>query len=383
MRDDQGTVVESTDYLPFGETREHTGTEVSNYKFTDQELDPESGLYNYDARMYDPVIGLFVTADILVQNFSDPQTLNRYAYARNNPLAFVDPSGQIFGIDDAVFAIIVGIGATIGGVSAGIHSNWDPVEMFKGAFIGGASAGFGAVTGFSAFNAIMSWTGSGTCALFGGGIIGGAAGGMTGGGLSAAFNGGNIGEGMLLGAGYGAFAGFATAGLIQCEVPTLIATMGGSAAAGYVEGGGDSAMEGAMYAFATSLATSLTRMKGYDTDEPLGDRKSYKAREDATFGVTGDRKGIGGQILGILNEGFSHVMHPGDSRVDTEYWPNNNEQYPRYIKKIENGIEYRRQTWVDQGWRLNRNCTTRYGYAMPGTYAAHYFYTHRYYWFAK
>ena len=69
MTDDTGNVLEQTDCLPFGETRSHTGTEVSNYKFTDQELDPESGLYNYDARMYDPVIGLFVTADIMVQNF--------------------------------------------------------------------------------------------------------------------------------------------------------------------------------------------------------------------------------------------------------------------------------------------------------------------------
>ena len=34
MTNDQVTVIEQTDYLPFGETREHSGTEVSNYKFT-------------------------------------------------------------------------------------------------------------------------------------------------------------------------------------------------------------------------------------------------------------------------------------------------------------------------------------------------------------
>jgi RHS repeat-associated protein len=73
--------------------REHTGTEVSNYKFTDQELDPETGLYNYDARLYDPVVGTFISPDPTVPRPFDPQSLNRFAYARNNPLRYIDPTG--------------------------------------------------------------------------------------------------------------------------------------------------------------------------------------------------------------------------------------------------------------------------------------------------
>jgi hypothetical protein len=42
--------------MPFGHLREHTGASVTGYKFTDQEYDASSGLYNYDARLYDPVI---------------------------------------------------------------------------------------------------------------------------------------------------------------------------------------------------------------------------------------------------------------------------------------------------------------------------------------
>ena len=38
--------VEKTEYMPFGGMRAHSGTSISNYKFTDQELDPEIGLYN-------------------------------------------------------------------------------------------------------------------------------------------------------------------------------------------------------------------------------------------------------------------------------------------------------------------------------------------------
>ena len=42
-------------------------------------------MYYYGARYYDPKLARFITADTIVQDFSDPQTLNRYSYARNNP----------------------------------------------------------------------------------------------------------------------------------------------------------------------------------------------------------------------------------------------------------------------------------------------------------
>jgi RHS repeat-associated protein len=71
------------------------GITQSSYQFTDQELDTETGLYNYDARLYDPIVGQFVSADYIVPDWYDPQSLNRFAYARNNPVKYVDPSGHI------------------------------------------------------------------------------------------------------------------------------------------------------------------------------------------------------------------------------------------------------------------------------------------------
>jgi len=82
--------------------RVHSGTVVSNYKFTDQELDQSTGLYNYDARLYDPLIGRFVNADSMVPDQYSPQSLNRYSYCANNPLIYVDPSGH------AHYVLIVG-----------------------------------------------------------------------------------------------------------------------------------------------------------------------------------------------------------------------------------------------------------------------------------
>jgi RHS repeat-associated protein len=91
-----GLEIESAEYLPFGLTRIQTGTEVTYYRFTDQELDAETGLYNYNARLYDPAIGIFISPDSIVQNPYDPQSLNRFSYCRNNPLIYVDPSGHSF-----------------------------------------------------------------------------------------------------------------------------------------------------------------------------------------------------------------------------------------------------------------------------------------------
>jgi hypothetical protein len=49
----------------------------------------------YGARYYDAQIGRFISADTIIPKVSNPQALNRYAYVRNNPLRYKDPSGHI------------------------------------------------------------------------------------------------------------------------------------------------------------------------------------------------------------------------------------------------------------------------------------------------
>ncbi len=65
-----------------------------------KEQDDGTGLYNYDARLYDPVIGQFIMADTIVPDLYNPQSLNRYAYCLNNPVRYVDPSGHYPGTLD-------------------------------------------------------------------------------------------------------------------------------------------------------------------------------------------------------------------------------------------------------------------------------------------
>ncbi len=51
------------------------------------------GLMFYNARMYDPAIGRFTSADSIVPG--GVQGLDRYAYVNNSPLNFSDPSGHV------------------------------------------------------------------------------------------------------------------------------------------------------------------------------------------------------------------------------------------------------------------------------------------------
>jgi RHS repeat-associated protein len=65
-------------------------------QYTGQQVEPGDplGLYNYRARMYSTVTGRFVSADTEISGEYDPQAWNGYAYVRNNPLRFTDPTGK-------------------------------------------------------------------------------------------------------------------------------------------------------------------------------------------------------------------------------------------------------------------------------------------------
>ncbi|ABQ25362.1 YD repeat protein [Geotalea uraniireducens Rf4] len=92
--DTGGNKAENIAYYPFGESRSDTGSTGVIHKYTSQELDYETGLYNYNARLYYPEIGRFITADTIVPDYANPQSLNRYAYVQNNPMNYVDPTGH-------------------------------------------------------------------------------------------------------------------------------------------------------------------------------------------------------------------------------------------------------------------------------------------------
>lgn len=95
VTNESGAQSEKVAYYPYGSLKEQVG-EGSTYLFTDQEYDDESGLYYYGARYYNPELTRFTQPDTITQNVYNPQNLNRYAYVLNNPVKYVDPTGNCF-----------------------------------------------------------------------------------------------------------------------------------------------------------------------------------------------------------------------------------------------------------------------------------------------
>jgi RHS repeat-associated protein len=94
--DEDGAVVQLVDYYPYGGTRldEQAGEEDNPYKYNGKELDEDTGLYYYGARYYNAELARFTSQDPWGGKLSDPQTLNKYSYVLNNPLNFIDPTGE-------------------------------------------------------------------------------------------------------------------------------------------------------------------------------------------------------------------------------------------------------------------------------------------------
>jgi RHS repeat-associated protein len=96
-----GAVEDESDYSPFGTEYVLTSSGLNRYKFTSKERDSESGLDYFGARYYSNGLGRFITPDwaskataVPYAEFSDPQTLNLYAYVRNVPSTKVDADGH-------------------------------------------------------------------------------------------------------------------------------------------------------------------------------------------------------------------------------------------------------------------------------------------------
>jgi RHS repeat-associated protein len=91
-----GSIVQTYSYDSFGNMTA-TGNISQPFTYTGREFDPETGMYFYRARYYDPKVGRFVTKDPI--GFKGG--INVYAYVSNNPVNRIDPLGfserEIFG----------------------------------------------------------------------------------------------------------------------------------------------------------------------------------------------------------------------------------------------------------------------------------------------
>lgn len=80
-------------YGPYGNSLYSGGSIDTNIGYTGQYSDPLTGLDYYISRYYDPVVGVFLSADAVQGNMSG---MNPYAYVDGNPETYNDPTGQAF-----------------------------------------------------------------------------------------------------------------------------------------------------------------------------------------------------------------------------------------------------------------------------------------------
>ena len=154
-----GTVTKSYDYDAFGNEQNPSAADPNPFRYCGEYWDTETGTYYLRARYYAPDIGRFTQQDThwntanmiygdnphkineredglgltmythVPQITAVMQSGNRYVYAINNPMAYVDPNGQIILIDDLAFA--AGVVVIAGSLIALIYLGHQTAELIE------------------------------------------------------------------------------------------------------------------------------------------------------------------------------------------------------------------------------------------------------------
>ncbi len=111
-----GAVVQTLDYLPYGATRLNSGSEKEARQYIGQFADDKTSLSYLNARHYDAARGQFTSQDPVFWELGlskdgkdallNPQAMNSYAYANDNPIAGKDPDGRFCVLCAAAYALL-------------------------------------------------------------------------------------------------------------------------------------------------------------------------------------------------------------------------------------------------------------------------------------
>jgi len=124
ITDNAGSEVFKASYDAWGKQTVTNSTFKFHRGFTGHEHLTEFGLINMNGRMYDPIIGRFLSPDPFVQFPDFSQSYNRYSYCLNNPLIYTDPDGEIaWLIPVAIIVVKAGIN---------VYKNWDHIKAADG-----------------------------------------------------------------------------------------------------------------------------------------------------------------------------------------------------------------------------------------------------------
>ena len=91
-----GSIQKKYEYSDYGQRSLDSKTEIINNEFGyNGEAHTADGLQYLRSRYYDPVTGVFISADSYRGEYSNPLSQNRYTYAHNNPYKYDDPTGHL------------------------------------------------------------------------------------------------------------------------------------------------------------------------------------------------------------------------------------------------------------------------------------------------
>ncbi len=292
ITDSTGAKVQALTYSPFGGPRTNqsftTPAVDVPYKFTGKEFDYSTDFYYYESRYYDPWFGRFISPDPLVGRPGDPQDLNRYAYARNNPLIYTDPTGHFFkNLFKNPFLRALGWV-----VNPMMMQFLDPATQRH------AISGTAAMAGFAAGGPVGMKYG-----YLAGGLVGGLVSGVTNVGASAAA-GYKVDPGRMIAA--SAAAGLVTAGIGHHFNPIVTAAAGGATHAAV--SGGDPA-RGAWMGAATAFGMAAVQYGFYAVTLPTYTGGTLPAN---SVGYVLPRD-IKGALISLIDGGpFSHAVAIGN-----------------------------------------------------------------------
>jgi RHS repeat-associated protein len=94
LTDMTGAVTDTYQYDAYGNLLDKTGSTINPYRYRGEQYDADLSAYYLRARYYQPGIGRFLTTDPVEGFPNSPISLHRYVYGNDDPINFLDPSGE-------------------------------------------------------------------------------------------------------------------------------------------------------------------------------------------------------------------------------------------------------------------------------------------------